>query len=66
MSRKQYITALNVEIQKLNGIIDHKIIHNGDYKSEARRHKKLLAQLRREQSNRMLSALIRQLTPSWF
>ena len=48
MSQKEYIRALNNEIQKLNGIIDHKIMMNHNYKREALRHKELLRQLRRE------------------
>ena len=49
MSKQQYIKALNKEIEKLNGIIDHKILHHYDYKREARRHKELLRQIRREE-----------------
>ena len=49
MSKQQYIKALNSEIQKLNGIIDHKILHHYDYKREARRHKELLRAIRKEE-----------------
>lgn len=48
MSKQQYLKALNNEIQKLNGLIDTKILYGADYSREARRHKKLLKQLRRE------------------
>lgn len=54
MSKQQYIKALNKEIEKLNGIIDHKILHHYDYKREARRHRELLRQIRREERGRML------------
>ena len=57
MSKKQYIQALNTEIQKLNGVIDRKIMHDADYKREARRHKTLLAQLRREEASRSIGKL---------
>lgn len=49
MSKQQYLKALNAEIQKLNGIIDHKIMFNYNYRREARRHKELLRQIRREE-----------------
>ncbi|MCD5381755.1 MAG: hypothetical protein LR017_00385 [Candidatus Pacebacteria bacterium] len=65
MSKKEYIKALNEEIQKLNGLIDYKIIHDDDYRREARRHKKLLAQIRREEAGRMVNRLMRTLVPSW-
>lgn len=55
MSKKQYLKALNKEIQNLNGIIDCKIVAHADYKREARRHKALLKQLRKEE--RMKSIL---------
>jgi len=49
MSKKQYLKALNKEIQNLNGIIDCKIVQHTDYKREARRHKALLQQIRKEE-----------------
>jgi hypothetical protein len=54
MSKKQYLKALNKEIQNLNGIIDCKIVEHADYKREARRHRQLLRQIRREERARML------------
>jgi len=52
MSKKEYLRALNDEIQKLNSVIDTKIMHEADYRREARRHKELLRQIRRENRNR--------------
>lgn len=49
MSKKQYLKALNKEIQNLNGIIDCKIIAHSNYKKEAHRHKRLLVQIRKEE-----------------
>lgn len=57
MSKQQYLKALNNEIQKLNTIIDTKIMHESDYKREARRHKQLLRQIRREERNRTVFKL---------
>lgn len=52
MSKKEYLKALNDEIQKLNAVIDTKIMHDADYRREARRHKELLRQIRRENRSR--------------
>ncbi len=65
MSKQEYIKALNREIQKLNGVIDWKIIHHADYHREARRHRALLAQLRKEEARRRVRSLIRFFTPVW-
>jgi 23S rRNA-/tRNA-specific pseudouridylate synthase len=66
MSKKQYLKALNAEIQKLNGIIDDKILCERSYSREARRHKKLLAELRREEMSRAFNSLLNLFRPSWF
>lgn len=44
--------ALNKEIQKLNGVIDWKIMHSANYKKEAKRHRVLLSQIRKEEARR--------------
>jgi len=54
MSKKQYLKNLNAELQKLNGIIDNKITYQSDYRKEARRHKELLRQLRKEERGRSI------------
>lgn len=66
MSKKQYLKALNAEIQKLNGIIDDKILYEKNYKREAQRHKKLLAEVRREEMSRAFGSLFGFFRPSWF
>lgn len=66
MSKKQYLKALNTEIQKLNGIIDDKILYGRSYHREAQRHKKLLAQLRREEVSRALWSILGFFRPSRF
>jgi len=65
MSERAYLKALNREIQKLNEIIDRKIIADADYHTEARRHKRLLAQLRKDESRRRLSSILLSLFPLW-
>ncbi len=59
MSKKQYLKALNKEIQNLNGIIDCKIVEHADYKREARRHRQLLRQIRREERARLIISPLR-------
>ena len=65
MSKQEYLKALNVEIQKLNGVIDRRIMQGSDYRREARRHKNLLAQLRKEEARRSLVRAFRMLFPLW-
>jgi hypothetical protein len=66
MSKKQYLRALNEELQKLNGLIDLKILHDRDYKREALRHKRLLSEVRKQEVKNSFGSLTRLLTPSWF
>lgn len=65
MSERAYLKALNEEIQKLNEIIDRKILSDSDYRKEARRHKKLLMQLRRDESRRRFSNVFWAIFPQW-
>ena len=65
MSEREYLKALNAEIAKLNQIIDLKIIRDSNYKREARRHKKLLAELRRNEARRSISRLVHWFFPVW-
>jgi hypothetical protein len=65
MSEREYVRALNTEILKLNEIIDRKIIHQYDYRREARRHKILLAQIRRNEARRSLNRLWQRFFPIW-
>ena len=66
MSQKEYVRVLNEEIQKLNEIIDRKILGEVNYVKEARRHKLMLAKLRKEESRRLLSRQLRLLIPAVF
>lgn len=65
MNKQEYVAALNREIQKLNGVIDLKILSGSDYRREATRHRKLLSQLRKEEAKRSMGRLFRFLTPSY-
>ncbi|MCX6747840.1 MAG: hypothetical protein NTW98_02775 [Candidatus Nomurabacteria bacterium] len=46
MSQTQYLKLLEREINKINRIIDYKIIHGEDYGREARDHKLMLRKVR--------------------
>ncbi len=59
MTKKQYLKALNKEIQKLNGIIDCKIVQHADYRREAQRHKMLLRKIRKEERLRSIPSPFR-------
>lgn len=47
MSTTTFKTPLYKELERLNHLIDAKIMHGQSYYKEARRHKELLAELRR-------------------
>lgn len=47
MSKKQYLQTLQGQIQRLNLIIDRKIMMGRSYKLEARQHKMLLVKMRK-------------------
>ena len=64
MSNKQYLKTLNKEIEKLNGIIDIKIMTSHDYKREATRHKKLLMEIRRSEVKKSFGNLFRTFVPT--
>ncbi len=66
MSKKQYLKLLNEEIQNLNGVIDQKIIHHYNYKRESLRHKKLLAEVRKQEVKNSFSKLLQAVRPNWF
>jgi hypothetical protein len=46
MSQKQYVKMLEREIEKLNRVIDRKILKGEDYRKEARDHKLILKKIR--------------------
>ena len=46
MSQKQYLKTIEKEIQRINRIIDLKIVRGEEYKREAQDHKLLLKKIR--------------------
>lgn len=66
MSQKEYVKALNHEIQKLNEVIDHKILGEVNYAREAKRHKLLLSKLRKEEARKAMNRSFRLMFPVLF
>ncbi len=58
MSQKQYIKAVEKEIQKINKIIDLKIVRGEEYRKEARDHKLLLRKIRYHNRKNFLRRLL--------
>ena len=46
MNHQEYVRIIEKELQRINKIIDHKIIHGEEYIREARDHKLLLRKMR--------------------
>ncbi len=46
MSQKQYLKSVEKELQRINKIIDQKIVRGEDYFKEARDHKLLVRKIR--------------------
>ncbi len=46
MSQRQYLKSIELEIQRINKVIDQKIVRGEDYWKEARDHKLLLKKVR--------------------
>lgn len=49
MKHNEYMRIIEKELQRINKIIDYKIIHGEEYHREARDHKLLLRKLRQHQ-----------------
>jgi hypothetical protein len=62
MTRNQYVKSLEAEIKKLNRRIDQKIMRGENYFFESIRHKFLLKQLQKHESEGLLTKLF----PSFF
>lgn len=58
MSKDQFEHSVNQELERLNEIIDFKIIHGVSYESDARKHRRLLIQAARAKHRRMAQGFI--------
>ncbi len=61
MSQKQYLKLVEREIQRVNKIIDQKIMKGEDYFKEARDHKLLLKKIRFHERRSFLRRLFPRL-----
>lgn len=57
MSQSQYLKMLEKELQKLNKIIDRKIIRGEDYLKEARDHRLILKKIHYHTKRGLLSRI---------
>ena len=57
MSQKQYVKMLEKEMEKLNRVIDRKILRGEDYRKEARDHKLILKKIRYNTKRSILQRL---------
>jgi hypothetical protein len=64
MSQNQYLKMLEKEIQKINKVIDAKIVRGQDYRKEARDHKLMVRRMnyhtRRTLTQRMVHLFFRK------
>ena len=52
MSKEQFENNIGKELERLNQIIDHKIIHGVRYDNEAKKHRRLIIQGARAERKR--------------
>ena len=57
MSRQEYLKLLEKELQRVNKIIDYKILHGLEYRNEARDHKMLLRKVRQNNHRSFLNKM---------
>lgn len=53
MSKEQFTPNIDKELERINQIIDFKIIHGVDYRNDAKRHRKLLIHAARAQRRKV-------------
>jgi hypothetical protein len=63
MSQKQYLKSVEREIQRINRIIDFKILRGEEYTREARDHKLLLKKVRFHNRQSFFKRLFPSLLP---
>lgn len=57
MKQNEYLRIIEKELQRINKIIDYKIIHGEEYSREARDHKLLLRKLRQQHHQSFLQKM---------
>jgi hypothetical protein len=65
MSQREYLKIVERELQRINKVIDFKILRGEDYSREAQDHKLLLKKVRYEHRQNFWKNLASRLFPSW-
>ena len=60
MTQTQYKKLIKTELQKLNELIDYKIIHGQNYESDSKRHKLLLRKINHQKHGSLFGRLFLQ------
>ncbi len=58
MKHQEYIKLIEKELQRINKVIDYKIIHGEEYWREARDHKLLLRKIRQNTKSNFFNRLL--------
>jgi len=61
MSKQQYLRLIEIELHRVNKIIDMKIIQGKDYRREALEHKQLLHKIRQHNRNNAIGKFLNSL-----
>lgn len=61
MSRQQYLKLIEIELHKVNKVIDMKIIQGLDYRKEALEHKQLLHKIRQHNRRNFFGKILNSL-----
>ena len=65
MSQREYLKIVERELQRINKVIDLKILRGEDYSREARDHKLLLKKVRYNNRQNFFKNLARKIFPSF-
>ncbi|MEK7569331.1 MAG: hypothetical protein AAB500_00345 [Patescibacteria group bacterium] len=65
MSQREYLKIVERELQRINKVIDLKILRGEDYAREARDHKILLKKVRYSRRQSFFQNLARKIFPSF-
>lgn len=57
MTKREYIHSLQKKLKQINQVIDFKILHGLKYHEEARRHKEILARIKKQRENTLFTNL---------
>lgn len=58
MKHQEYLKLIEKELQRINKVIDYKIVHGLEYSKEAHDHKLLLKKIRQNTPSTFMSRLL--------